>query len=131
MADYDLAVPRAPGRTERGGPAAGWNPRGEPALIRRWNGYSKELAMRRRLTIAAAAAAALFSVNVFALPARAADAGVSPVAETRVYAPRHRASRVHVPRRYSVVVYPRYRYARPRIIWQVDASSVQPAYILR
>ena len=86
--------------------------------------------MQRRLTMAVAAVA-LFSAVPFHAPARAADAGLSPAAETRVDVPRHRMARVHVPRRTFVYVPARYRYVRPRIIWQVDASSVQPAYVLR
>ena len=86
--------------------------------------------MRWRLGCTAGLAAALVSIGTFHVPARAADVGVSWGVDTRGYMQR-RVSRAYVPRRTTVYVYPRYRYARARIIWQVDASSAQPAYVLR
>jgi hypothetical protein len=76
-------------------------------------------------------AAAFLAMSSFQAPARAADAGLLPAAETRTDVNRHRTVRVYAPRRHVVRAYPRYRIVvRPRIVWQVDASSAQPAYVL-
>jgi hypothetical protein len=80
---------------------------------------------------AAMMAGALLSMVAFQTPAHAADAGM-PVAEgPRVEIDRGRLVRVASPRRHVVRAYPRYRIVRPRIIWHVDASSANPAYVLR
>jgi hypothetical protein len=82
--------------------------------------------------VCAGIAAALASMGPFAASTRAADAGLASPAETRVDVRWPHGSRAYVPRRRTVVVVrPRYRYARAHVIWQVDANSVQPAYILR
>jgi hypothetical protein len=80
---------------------------------------------------AAMVAAALLPMIAFQAPAHAADAG-APVAEgPRVEIGRARLVRGDAPRRHLVRAYPRYRIIRPRIIWHVDASSANPAYVLR
>jgi hypothetical protein len=90
-----------------------------------------ELTMRWRLG-SAMAAAAFLSMASFQPLAHAADAVLPQASETGVDVNRPRLERVDAPRREIIVrAYPRYRVFRPRIIWQVDASSVQPAYILR
>ncbi|HEY5963342.1 MAG TPA: hypothetical protein VIU42_04930 [Xanthobacteraceae bacterium] len=75
--------------------------------------------------VSAAAGTAFLAALSSGVPARAADAGLAPAAETRFETNRTRLVRLEPSRRYVIRT-----YRRCHTIWHVDASSANPAYRL-